>query len=90
MISGDGCSGDLCEVELGYTCTGATFSLTSPGDTCSEICGDGLVVGREQCDDGNLQSGDGCNNQCQLETGWVWDNGTVLEKCGDGIRIGSV
>jgi cysteine-rich repeat protein len=45
-MSGDGCS-DLCEVEVGFTCTGATFRPESPGDMCTEICGDSLVVGQE-------------------------------------------
>ncbi|MEM6790471.1 MAG: DUF4215 domain-containing protein [Myxococcota bacterium] len=30
-------------------------------------CGDGLRVGPEQCDDGNLMAGDGCDAACQLE-----------------------
>jgi cysteine-rich repeat protein len=31
------------------------------------VCGNGTVEGTEQCDDGNLTSGDGCNNLCQSE-----------------------
>lgn len=33
----------------------------------SPSCGDGLVSGAEQCDDGNLVSGDGCSATCTLE-----------------------
>ncbi|EAR85857.2 transmembrane protein, putative (macronuclear) [Tetrahymena thermophila SB210] len=33
---------------------------------CEEICGDGIVQNQE-CDDGNLQNGDGCNDKCQIE-----------------------
>jgi fibro-slime domain-containing protein len=33
-------------------------------------CGDGLVQGSEQCDDGNRNSGDGCNRLCQVEANW--------------------
>lgn len=33
---------------------------------CTSVCGDMLVVGREQCDDGNLNDNDGCTNECQL------------------------
>jgi cysteine-rich repeat protein len=31
------------------------------------VCGDGLVVGPEQCDDGNLEDGDGCDALCNEE-----------------------
>ena len=37
---------------------------------CSEICGDGLVLGQLQCDDGNTNDGDGCSSSCELEHGW--------------------
>ena len=76
-------------MELGFTCVGAAFNENSPGDTCTEICGDGLVIGKEQCDDGNLSEKDGCNQLCQLEPGWEWTNGSLREKCGDGIRVGA-
>ncbi len=32
-----------------------------------DICGDGVITGGEQCDDGNLAAGDGCGVTCQLE-----------------------
>lgn len=38
-----------------------------------EVCGDNLLVGEEQCDDGNLLPGDGCRADC------------TEERCGDGI-----
>ena len=31
------------------------------------FCGDNIVNGEEECDDGNLVSGDGCNNKCKIE-----------------------
>jgi len=31
------------------------------------VCGNGLIEGSEQCDDGNTVSGDGCNAACELE-----------------------
>ncbi len=40
-------------------------------------CGDGLVNGGEQCDDGNTIACDGCSDTCQIEMG--------LNCCGDGI-----
>jgi len=34
----------------------------------SGVCGNGVVENWEQCDDGNLFSGDGCNAGCQTES----------------------
>lgn len=36
-----------------------------------EICGDGLNLGKYECDDGNLLPGDGCSPECKLEPGFV-------------------
>ena len=66
----------------------ATTPCTTPSiasgacanDLCEPIvCGDGLVVGPEVCDDGNEISGDGCSADCRS-----------LEVCGNGIVDGSV
>ena len=34
---------------------------------CNSTCGDGLRAGREECDDGNTESGDGCSSNCVFE-----------------------
>jgi cysteine-rich repeat protein len=35
------------------------------------LCGDGRTLGpNEECDDGNLENGDGCNSTCKIERGW--------------------
>ncbi len=34
-------------------------------------CGDGIRVGGEQCDDGNLGDVDGCTSECKIEDGYV-------------------
>jgi cysteine-rich repeat protein len=47
-------------------------------DACTTICGDGILTfnnATESCDDGNLLSNDGCDSKCQVEPGWVCDNG---------------
>ncbi len=64
---GDGCSSE-CKVEIGYQCTGGSYK-SSASDTCSVFsqCGDGIVSGTEECDDGNVINGDGCSNTCAYE-----------------------
>ncbi len=62
--------------------TGSNFQLTlsgflSPKTYCTPVCGDGIVVGPELCDDGDLNADDGydvCNTTC---------SGRAY--CGDGI-----
>ncbi len=39
----------------------AASSSVSPGPS---VCGNGIVESGEQCDDGNLQNGDGCSSLC--------------------------
>jgi cysteine-rich repeat protein len=47
-------------------------------------CGDGILNPGEQCDDGNLVSGDGCSSSCQVEP--QCGNGVLNpgEQCDDG------
>ena len=81
-IGNDGCT-SLCSVELGYSCIG------SPS-ICTEVCGDGLIVGNEECDDNNGLSLDGCDSNCQFEAGWICSGlpSNCLETCGDGLVVG--
>ena len=80
--SGDGCSAictaettDLClgvDVDDGNECTTDTCSagvvVHTDNEFCTEaVCGDGLVSGAEQCDDGNFANGDGCSDVCSIE-----------------------
>jgi len=32
--------------------------------SCDPICGDGILLGTEGCDDGNVLNGDGCSSAC--------------------------
>ena len=34
------------------------------------VCGNGIVEGGEDCDDGNTSSGDGCSLTCTIESGY--------------------
>lgn len=33
----------------------------------SPLCGDTVIEGAEQCDDGNMKNGDGCDQFCRIE-----------------------
>jgi cysteine-rich repeat protein len=39
---------------------------------CVPICGDGILITelKEKCDDGNIISGDGCSEICEIEDGY--------------------
>jgi cysteine-rich repeat protein len=56
-----------------------------PGRACTPICGDGLVIGGEACDDGNSAGGDGCSRVCQLERRSFDGGDAFFPVCGDGI-----
>ena len=55
----------------------------------SDFCGDGVVSGEEDCDDGNQQSSDGCNSVCQEEPGYSCQGSapsvcTDVDECANG------
>ena len=58
----------------------------------SASCGNGILEGAEECDDGNTTPGEGCTAECKLETDWACPTpgspciSTVV--CGDGIMSG--
>jgi cysteine-rich repeat protein len=62
-------AGDACDVDFG--CFDGAFCNVMAGDevgTCeATVCGDTIVHPGEQCDDGNVDDGDGCSSTCQVE-----------------------
>src|SRR5262245_21519762 len=71
------------------SCTGTSTLVCESGVRCREGqecaaaqpicipaggCGNGIQGPREECDDGNIQSGDGCSSDCKFEI------------CGNGIK----
>ncbi|MDP4039319.1 MAG: myxococcus cysteine-rich repeat containing protein [Candidatus Pacearchaeota archaeon] len=44
------------------------------------VCGNGVNETGEQCDDGNVISGDGCSASCEIESGWEC-TGSVISVC---------
>lgn len=93
IVSGDGCS-NSCILEQGWscetlgTCTKLGWCTQWPTVNCNAICGDTLVVWWEQCDDGNLVSGDWCSANCSIEStmcgNWKIE---AWEQCDDGNNI---
>ncbi|MBN1610776.1 MAG: DUF4215 domain-containing protein [Polyangiaceae bacterium] len=67
--------------------TGGAKTLP-PIDVTPGVCGNGLLEPHETCDDGNLESGDGCSRYCNRERGWDCpEPGHACRPlCGDGIR----
>ncbi len=78
VLSGEQCegsdlNGNTCE-SVGFdggtlACTrGCMFDTTQ---CYRRICGDGIVVPGEECDDGNTDAGDGCSDSCTVEPYFV-------------------
>lgn len=64
---------EMCEPGVDEGCTSqCQFAPQCDGDggACTSRCGDGLVLG-EDCDDGNLTNGDGCDENCKVEEGYT-------------------
>ncbi|MBK8010403.1 MAG: DUF4215 domain-containing protein [Deltaproteobacteria bacterium] len=87
QVDGDGCSADCLEVESGWSCPRWS---SGEGGACKResLCGDGVRGMLEACDDGNLDSGDGCSAMCEGEPGWDCPvDGAPCDRvafCGDG------
>ncbi len=80
---------------LGAVCNTACTDIDFSG--CVPTCGDGSLELGELCDDGNTRIGDGCNNLCVPEGGFICQAadlgglnlGTVCSTdCGDGVVAG--
>ncbi|MEO8845652.1 MAG: carboxypeptidase regulatory-like domain-containing protein [Kofleriaceae bacterium] len=52
-------------------------------------CGDGVIGGAEQCDDGNNVDGDGCSHDCMLEDGHTATCGDGILEAGEGCDDGN-
>lgn len=97
--SGGGAGSDIFgaggTLGLGQSDAGGVIVRSDAGSQVSAVCGDGKfnAIGGEQCDDGNLNPGDGCGTKCTLEDGWACPNpgGPCVntQSCGDGHVSGS-
>jgi len=71
---------------LALECTADGIVQNLTGARCMPKCGDGLLVPTEhlprelrleQCDDGNVRSGDGCSANCRVEADWICTGGSL-------------
>ncbi|MBV8761597.1 MAG: proprotein convertase P-domain-containing protein [Deltaproteobacteria bacterium] len=65
-----GGGGTCNKCPLNDTCSTGSDCLSnmcSSGHCVSSICGDGAITGSEQCDDSNMNNGDGCSSACVCE-----------------------
>jgi cysteine-rich repeat protein len=84
---------ELCVNQIGapHTCECRPGTARpSGGGGCVSACGNGVRGRGEECDDGNVLTGDGCDDACQVERGWsCYEPGGAAsvceETCGDGL-----
>ncbi len=88
-----GCN--VCAEADGWACPATTVVGQVPkvGGVCKTVCGDRLIRGAENCDDGNENAKDGCDSSCKKEAGWVCptgnSGGTCVSTCGDSLVVGT-
>jgi fibro-slime domain-containing protein len=92
VMAGDGCSA-TCTLENkpdgvaeGWACTTPKMANGCSGPTTctTTVCGNKMKEGSEQCDDGNMLTGDGCTPFCRLEPTCPPGGGACTTPCGDG------
>jgi cysteine-rich repeat protein len=87
-VNDDGCSSE-CEVEDGWVCGADSTRPDMNTSVCIGLCGDGIKVSGEECDDNNIKDNDGCTSSCRIEPGFsCLENGDCYTVCGDGVVIG--
>src|SRR6185369_3544575 len=62
------------------------WSCTGIPSVCDGAKNDGVILGYEQCDDGNQDNGDGCSVDGQVEPGFACSGepSTCTHACSDG------
>ena len=99
LLASDGAAGEIfgtgVGVDDGVAIVGTyrynSAYLFGVDDDCTpQICGDGLIVGAEECDDADTDDGDGCSAVCTGESGYecVGEPSVCTPICGDGFILG--
>jgi cysteine-rich repeat protein len=85
MESGDGCSYPACQLEGGPWCGNGeecVIDADCDDDNTDEVCLNGFCVevdAGEECEDGNLEGGDGCFN-CEIDGSYQCDDSQRIMK----------
>ena len=74
-----------------------THPAPAPAPAPEAVCGNAVREADEACDDGNVESGDGCNVNCFPEYGFTcttpcagsYHKGDICQKCGNGLVEGT-
>jgi cysteine-rich repeat protein len=70
------CTGPTIAVCDYVWCDDGTGPVSTDNTTCEPMtCGNGIIEGTEECDDGNEEIDDGCDDSCQLEPPVEWGPG---------------
>lgn len=89
LVDSDGCASDCLSVEVGFECVVGYTPVSA--SVCAAVCGDGMMVGPELCDDGNTVDNDGCSGNCSAVAicgdGGVDNVFPATEVCDDGNTI---
>jgi len=93
-VCGDGaCNGGettcTCALDCGALCGDGCCNGGEDAVSCLQdcaTCGDGVIEGAEDCDDGNPAPGDGCSASCQVEAGYTCAGApSCCARCGNGV-----
>ena len=53
-------------VDWQVVCLNCSLDRILSSNQCIPICGDGMMIDNEECDDQNLVDGDGCSSSCKV------------------------
>ncbi len=95
-----GCEDDVTQLgqRLGEGGAGGQHGTVPIAGSCAgscqrpaPVCGDGVVQGEEECDDGNTKGGDGCAADClSIRIGFTCIEGLPCDSvCGDAVIAGN-
>lgn len=95
LVGCGGASTNAVDEDAGVTVDGDVVvspDSSTPDVVIVPVCGDGLVEGSEDCDDGENVDNDGCSALCVIENGWDCDDASpsvCAPVCGDSLVRGT-